>query len=171
MSKFNKVMLEFLDALATVFPEVGSLASYRNMASTVISYSPDLPAQTFLQNVGPSAPSILQRDPTFFQNVPGLIPGVDIAALWKAPDLSDESRNIIWDYLNNLYLLAAEAALPNLAQQLQQSPEVMTLAAELSQKLLAAAGSGGDVAQMLRSAVQQLPNTSADQKDVKNDGR
>ena len=174
MSKFNKVLLEFLDALATVFPEVSSLSTYRNMATTVIAFSPQLPAQTFLQNVGPSSIAILQRDPAFFQNVPGLIPGVDIAGLWKAPDLSEESRNIIWDYLTNLYLLAAESALPQLtgmAQQLHQSPEVMKLAAELSQKLLATEGSGADVAGLLRSAVQQLPTPSADQQKSQTQAR
>lgn len=132
MADFNSVLLEFLDSLVAVFPEVPALAAYRRLAGPLLAASPNLGRERFMRVVGPHVAKLVARDPTFFDSCPSIIDKVDMRAMWRQPDLTDESRDIIWQYLNTLYFHALGAGLP---------PDIMTqaqaLAGQLQQKMAA----------------------------------
>lgn len=130
MGDFNTVLLEFLDALVSVFPEVPALASYRALARPVVAANPRLAPQKFLQAVGPHAVKLLQKDPTFFDDCPAVLEGVDMRSMWHQPDLTDESRGIIWTYLVTLYSQAAASLLPADAMT-----QIQSLAGDLQQRM------------------------------------
>ena len=140
MAEFNTVLLEFLEALHSVFPEVTALATYRRLAGPVLKTNPQLGASKFLETVGPYSTMIVQRDPAFFKQCPGIIQGVDMHAMWNSPSLTDENKNIIWQYLSSLWFLAAGSMLPpdtmtqihSMAANLQKQMEAGQLDANLS---------------------------------------
>lgn len=120
MTSFNTVLLEFLEQLGEQFPESAALRRYKTIAKPLIQAQPSLPAAKFTETAGPHFTKILQRDPAFFEECPSILQGVDMAKLWKSPGLTDESRDIIWQYLTSLYYLSLTTLLPaNTMDQIQ----------------------------------------------------
>lgn len=140
MTDFNTVLIEFLDSLVTVFPEVPALASYRRLAGQLLRASPELGAKKFLQAVGPHAVLLTRRDPAFFEACPSFIEGIDTRAMWNVPNLTSESRDIIWAYLNALYEHAAGTMLREVQAVLP--PGYMSQVQKMAESLQAQLGEG-----------------------------
>ena len=107
---FNKLLLEFIDQLDLVFPEVPELSAYTRLAPVMVKSNPSAPTAMFLEATRAHSAKILTKDPTFFNDCPKLL-NLDIKALWDK-DLSSSTRDIIWAYIAHLHTLALTSTLP-----------------------------------------------------------
>lgn len=100
---FNTMLKNFLDELADVFPEELQIKLAVETFDTVTSVSPRGPMDMFIESLSPLSALVMAKDPALFEQLqfPG---GIDFAKLWKA-DISDNTRDAIWQYINLLFLL------------------------------------------------------------------
>lgn len=149
---FNAALLEFIDQLVDVFPEVSELAVYNSMAPGLIKANPAMPSKMFLQATQDHAVKIVARDSSFFEDCPKIL-NIDIKSLWSK-DLSNQSRNVIWSYIGHLYTLAFQGSLtPEARSQLEsvaKDEEKMSKLQDIAQNMVSQMATAGlDVQQLL----------------------
>lgn len=132
MEAWNGVFQEFLADLAAVFPEDSTLAaSSAAFPMYVRLQGAAAPMRAFLEAMEPHAALLAARDPALFERLefPG---GLDFARLWATPDVSDGTRDAIWQRLEMLTTLgrlvsgmspAALTAVENVARSLAERVE------------------------------------------------
>lgn len=100
---FNTMLKTFVEELAAVFPEEKHIATFLAGFDPLVALSPRKPLELFVQAVGPHAQHVMARDPALFEHLrfPG---GIDFQVLWSS-DISDATRDAIWQYLHLLFLL------------------------------------------------------------------
>lgn len=119
---FTKLLDEFLSQLSLVFPDEQDLKRYHRNAQTLIQMNPRLVLNLFQTYVLPYRQQIICRDETFFMtkdysaeeeqinsycNGKDMIKAIRLKALWQV--MSDNTKEITWDYMNKL-IMAAEKA-------------------------------------------------------------
>lgn len=149
---FNTALLEFIDQLVHVFPEVPELAAYNAMAPDLVKNNPETPTRMFYQATQHHAVKIVSRDSSFFEDCPSIL-NIDIRSLW-AKDLSEQSRNVIWTYIGHLYTLAFQASLtPEARSQLEtvtQDDDKMSKLQDIAKSVFTQMETAGlDVQQLL----------------------
>lgn len=102
---FNGWMKAFVDNLAACFPEDARLVAAAQTFDDMVALDEKKPMHLFAEKVAPHVDLVTRRDPSLFDKLQ-LLGGIDMKALWAAPDLSDNSRQVIWQYLSNLCLAA-----------------------------------------------------------------
>lgn len=159
--EFNNALLEFVEQLVHVFPEVSELAAYNAIAPDIIKTNPQAPARMFYQATQSHAIKILAQDAAFFEECPKIL-NIDINALWRK-DLSDESRGVIWTYIGHLYTLAFQASLtPEAFTQLDtvtKDKEKMGKLQEMAKNVFTQMESAGLDVQQLLGGLMQNPST------------
>jgi hypothetical protein len=110
---FNALLRAFIEELAHTFPEDATLAVSLTGLDTLIKANARKPLQLFMEAVSAHAQLILSKDPTLFDQ-PITLPGaLDLKKYWDSPGLSDASKDGIWGYIQQLYLLGSTvSALP-----------------------------------------------------------
>jgi hypothetical protein len=104
---FNSLLCDFVNDLASSFPEERGIAMLSGTLGSVCGVTPWVPSTMFLETFGPHAALIRARDPALF-SIEDLEMGgyVDMSKLWADSTLSEESRAAIWQYLHALLSLA-----------------------------------------------------------------
>jgi hypothetical protein len=100
---FNSMLKNFLDELSSTFPDVAAIRVYTEGFDTLVGANARKPLQVFMEAVSPHADAVMRRDPELFSTLN--LGGIDFKMLW-ASDISDATRNAIWQYLHMLFLLA-----------------------------------------------------------------
>ena len=100
---FNSMLKNFLDELDSTFPDVTAIRVYNEGFDTLVKANVRKPLQIFMEAVSPHADAVMRRDPGLFSTLN--LGGIDFKGLW-ASDISDATRNAIWQYLHMLFLLA-----------------------------------------------------------------
>lgn len=144
--EFNTLLLEFVDQLKLVFPEVPELATYSSLAPTIIKSQPEAPMKMYLQTTKDHSVKILAKDASFFDDCPQLM-NLNIKTLWSK-DLSQNTRDIIWTYIAHLHTLAITSALPD-----STMAKLQDVAKDLMQQM---SNGSADMSQLL-GMVQDLP--------------
>jgi hypothetical protein len=112
---FNDMMQQFLDELVLTFPAEKKLVKYQNTFSLLRKASPKSPMNEFMESVSPYASHLMQKDEVFFTTHAAeirFLDDLDISRLWNS-DLSVNTKNAIWQYLQTLYILGTTlTALP-----------------------------------------------------------
>jgi len=112
---FNDMMQQFLDELVLTFPDEKKLAKYQNSFVILRKANAKKPLKEFMEAVGPYANHLMQKDEVFFKTHASEVPfldDLDIPRLWT-DDLSEATKNAIWQYLQTLYILGTTiSALP-----------------------------------------------------------
>lgn len=122
---FNDLLLRFVDELAMTFPEHADLPGYRTLLADLISVNHKQPMDMFMGALGSHTSKIFARDPTFFQDCPRLFDRIDILAMWQA-DISDGTREAIWQYLTALLSMATTLSLaPMIPADMMHSIQAM----------------------------------------------
>lgn len=104
---FNDMMQQFLDELVLTFPNEKKLAKYQATFILLRKASPKKPLNEFMESVTPYANHLMQKDEEFFKTHAAEVPfldDLDIKRLWNS-ELSDSTKNAIWQYLQTLYIL------------------------------------------------------------------
>lgn len=100
---FNTMLKSFLEELADVFPEETQIRLFLDGLDSLVALAPRGPLDMFIQALSPHAGLAMAKDPELFKRLqfPG---GIDFNKLWSA-DISDNTREAIWQYINLLFLL------------------------------------------------------------------
>jgi len=100
---FNTMLKNFLGELAEVFPEETQITLFLEGFDALTTLTPRGPLDMFVEALTPHAGLAMAKDASLFDKLefPG---GIDFARLWKT-DISDNTREAIWQYINLLFLL------------------------------------------------------------------
>lgn len=126
VQSFNAMLKNFIHELTLTFPEDQTIAMYYDGFDTLVKANARKPLELFMNALSPHAQYIMTKDPALFAQPLSLGADLDLKAIWEHPDLSQSSKDAIWQYLQSLFLLATTvSALPpdmlnaieNLAQE------------------------------------------------------
>lgn len=95
----NRLFQSFIKDIIDVFPEYEKrLTNYYQQ--TLDSDSSDDPKlKDFLENVNEISSQIIDKDISVFDGDPVILQNVSFKLLWNSPEMSDQSKNVIWKYL------------------------------------------------------------------------
>jgi len=105
IAAFNHSLKEFLGDLAATFPEKSDIAFYEHILPTILKTDQRAGLTFFMNSTRDHGTKILQRDASFFDHNIYIGKGLNLTDLWNDPGLDDTSRDVIWNYLNTLYVL------------------------------------------------------------------
>ena len=106
---FNDMMQQFLDELVLTFPSEKKLVKFQTTFSLLRKANPKKPLKEFMESIAPHANHLMQKNDEFFKTHAAEIPfleEIDISRLWN-DDLSENTKNAIWQYLQTLYILGS----------------------------------------------------------------
>lgn len=99
---FNTMLKNFLEELASVFPEEAQITTFLASFDALVALDATQPLGLFVDAIAPHAQLAMSKDPALFEHLkPG---GIDFKRLWQA-DISDATRDAIWQHINLLFLL------------------------------------------------------------------
>lgn len=100
---FNTMLKNFLEELADVYPEETQIRLFLDGFDALVALNPSGPLEMFVDSLSPHADLAMAKNPELFKKLqfPG---GIDFDKLWSA-DVSDNTRDAIWQYINLLLLL------------------------------------------------------------------
>lgn len=100
---FNTMLKSFMEELADVFPEEKQIAVFVQGFDALVALDARGPMDMFVDAMAPHTELAMAKNPELFTRLkfPG---GIDFGTLW-ASDISDNTRDAIWQYLNLLLLL------------------------------------------------------------------
>ena len=105
---FNTVLVQFMKELAETFPSDMKMKIYRVIVEGLCQGEATVGVDTFRESLLPHKDRILARDETVFDVVEPLFGQVDLAAIWKS-GLSDDNKNVVWEYLGALTSMCGES--------------------------------------------------------------
>ena len=113
LSEFKKTVVQFFDELIRQFPSAGDLVVCRVMMNDQVPVRLVMDAfcDKLDDNNGEMRVMIREKNEEFFierdifEVVSGEI-GTRLKKLWVSPMLSDDDRNVIWDWFNSFVFLA-----------------------------------------------------------------
>jgi hypothetical protein len=117
---FNNAMKNFLQELTVTFPEQTDVKSFYDNFDALVSLMPAKPAEVFMEAVKPHKQLLLERDPRLFDELD--FPGINFRQMWEMEDVTDNTRDAIWQHLSMLYMLGgtAQGVTPELVQTLDE---------------------------------------------------
>ena len=108
LEAFNTLMRNFLNELNETFPEFEELKVFAAGYDALVILSPHKPLETFMETMSPHANQIMGRDPALFEHDDLSLGGaVNLKAMWHSTDLSEGTRDAIWQYLTTMYVLGS----------------------------------------------------------------
>ena len=134
LSAFNTMLKSFLEELAEVYPEEKSVGVFLAGFDALVATNARMPMDLFVGAVSPHADAVMSKDPSLFAKLD--FGGIDMGKLWAQPDVSDATRDAIWQYLHTLMLLGTTVS--SVPAELLQSIE--SVAANCAEKI-----QGGDM--------------------------
>ena len=105
---FYETMDVFLQDLQEIFPDEKGLVGLYELFK-MAGKDKNAFLEGFLEQVAPYQQLIINRDEAFLEKAKDVefLKGVNLEKNWKDPELDDECKNGIWDYIQKLYQNAA----------------------------------------------------------------
>ena len=108
ISAWNDMMVQFISELRSTFPEEKSIKKYQTSFELLRKTNPRKCVEGYMAEVTPVQDKIMSKDESFFldsnSNTSELIRDLNIAKYWTS-DLSQNTKDAIWQYLQTLYIL------------------------------------------------------------------
>ena len=108
ISAWNDMMIQFINELRSTFPEEKSIKKYQTSFDLLKKTNPRKCVEGYMAEVTPVQDKIMSKDESFFldsnSNTSELIRDLNIAKYWTS-DLSQNTKDAIWQYLQTLYIL------------------------------------------------------------------
>ena len=102
---FNSVMEEFLNELKETFPEEKKIKVYYNSFLTLKKVNQRKVLDTFMAEVAKHSEKIVNKDESYFlDSDDDFLKELNIKKWWTS-DLSQNTKDAIWQYLNTLFVL------------------------------------------------------------------
>ena len=107
ISAFNDMLEQFINELIETFPDEKSFKKYQLTVQVARKANPRSILTTFMESVSPYAQKLMEKNEEFIlvdaKNIE-FISDLNIASVWT-PDLSENTKMAVWQYLQTLYLL------------------------------------------------------------------
>lgn len=94
---FNEMYTQFLGELAQTFPEEPAIAKALKKRTDEKTY------RKVMNKLSPWAQQIMEKDSKFFCEDNDFAVSLNLHEIWKKDDVSDVTRQAIWQYLSSLY--------------------------------------------------------------------
>ena len=108
VSAFNDMMGQFLVELHETFPEEKGVKKFMNGFELLRRSNPRKCVDSFMKGIGPFVEKISNKDESFFleesDNI-DFLKDLHIKKYWNSPDVSQNTKDAIWQYLQTLYML------------------------------------------------------------------
>ncbi len=104
VAAFNNMLSGFLDELVDVFPESPEVSRFRDGLPSLVAANARKPLELFMEAAAPHQERVMAKDASVFGELS--LGGIDFAKMWAA-DLSDNTRDAIWQYLHMLFVLGS----------------------------------------------------------------
>ena len=105
---FNTLMKNFITELHETFPEFTELGLFVSGFDAFVAMDPMQPLTSFMQTIGRHSNLIMSRDDRLFEKEDVSLGGaIDLKKMWDSSDLSDATRDAIWQYIITLYVLGS----------------------------------------------------------------
>ena len=100
----NKLFKSFIDDIIKVFPEYKKrlLSYYKDVVETKKNDHPKI--IEFLKNMNEISEQVINKDVTLFEKDPIILQNVSFKLIWNS-DISDQTRNSIWKYLQTFCIV------------------------------------------------------------------
>ena len=107
ISAFIDMLEQFITELIETFPDEKSFKKYQLTIQIARKANPRSVLNTFMESVTPYSQKLMEKDETFITedavNIE-VINELNIKSIWT-PDMSENTKSAIWQYLQTLYLL------------------------------------------------------------------
>jgi hypothetical protein len=107
VSAFNDMMEQFCGELIDTFPDEKSFKKYLMTIQLARKANPRKILTTYIECITPYSAKLMEKNESFFtedaQKI-DVINDLNITKIWT-PDLSENTKNAIWQYLQTLYIL------------------------------------------------------------------
>lgn len=120
---FNELLKNFLSEMAETFPEQKSIGVFVEGFDSLVKANARKPVDLFMQALTPHTDFVMARDPRLFEQPIELGGSVNLQAIWQQEDLSDASKDAIWQYIHTLFLLGS--TIQHMPQEMLQSIEAV----------------------------------------------
>ncbi len=113
VSAFCDMLEQFCDELVQTFPDEGSFKRYKTTVEMSRKVNPRKIVNCYMDSLAPYSQKLMAKDETLFtveaKNIQ-IISDLNIASIWT-PDLSENTKNAIWQYLQTLYIIGTTISL------------------------------------------------------------
>lgn len=122
---FNSMMTNFLEELHQTFPEEQKIAIVIESFNDLTSINVRKPMELFTASLAPYSELVMAKNPDLFKQPIELPGGLDMSLLWAKPDVSQETRDAIWQYVQMLFMLGT--TVQNLPEPLLETIESVAM--------------------------------------------
>ena len=105
LQAFNTLLENFVEELSHTFPEEEGLAVFKEELQTLLKMNNKAPLTMFMSALTPHTDYIMAKNPALFEQPIQLGGNIDLKARWAKPDLSAETREVIWQHIHTLFML------------------------------------------------------------------
>lgn len=135
---FNTMMKNFLEELSQTFPEEHKVEVVMESFDDLVAINARKPMELFTAALAPHSELVMSKNPDLFAQPIQLPGGLDMSKLWAVPDVSQETRDAIWQYIQMLFMLGT--TVQNMPPQLLETIE--SVAMSCAQQMGSGAGDG-----------------------------
>ena len=130
---FNTMMGNFLDELHQTFPEESKIAVVSEAFKDLCAVNARKPMELYVAGLAPYSELVMAKNPALFDQPIELPGGLDMSTLWAKPDVTRETREAMWQYIQMLFMLGT--TVQNLPPQLLETIEgvAMSCANEMAE--------------------------------------
>jgi hypothetical protein len=96
---FNEMMGQFLGELAQTFPEEPTVKEMLEAERTRETFD------MFMKEVSPFSTALMQKDDAFFAPENLFSKRLNLDAIWKSDDATENTKQAIWQYLQTMFIL------------------------------------------------------------------
>lgn len=113
LGAFNDMMEQFVNELVQTFPDEKIFKKYQVSLELLRKTNPRKVLDSYMTAIGPIQNRIMSRDESVISDPScQFIPDLQLQRIWN-PELSDGTKNAIWQYLQTLIILGSTiTALP-----------------------------------------------------------
>jgi hypothetical protein len=104
ISAFNDMLEQFLTELMGTFPEEKSIRKYHAGFDVLRKSNPKKVIEGFMGAIGPYAQKVMNKDESILDDNLDILDDLSIKKHWNG-DISDNTKQAIWQYLQTLYML------------------------------------------------------------------
>jgi hypothetical protein len=140
-----EMMDSFLSELEKTFPNEPGVKKYKTSYDLVRKANPRKCVESYMKACQPFSNNIMQKDETFFvehSETIGFLKQLNMKKHWSDPELSQGTRDAIWQYVQTLYILGTTIT--------SFPPEALGMIESVAEKC-ASGMEGGDPNQMMNN--------------------
>ena len=99
LKAFNEMMGQFLDELHATFPEEEIITAAKNSPRDRKTFD------NFMSAVGPFSAELMRKDDAFFAPENKFVQALNLHAVWKSENATQNTKEAIWQFLQTMYIL------------------------------------------------------------------